>query len=129
MKSRPCGSVFGSVRPSLSPGVCRSVENRVPSGLGPSAEALNFLADLGFGLYAITIEVPAYGMYHLVNFGSSGVMLSPPTDSKTFGLISPAAMSDESVPEALPVPENPAPVAAVKAGLTTFSLRNCSDEA
>jgi hypothetical protein len=59
-----------------------------------------------------------------VNFGSSGVMLSLPTDSKTFGLISPARMSDESVPEELPVPENPAPVAAVKAGLTTFSLRN-----
>jgi hypothetical protein len=29
----------------------------------------------------------------------------------------------------LPVPENPAPVAAVKAGLTTFSFRNWSDEA
>ena len=27
------------------------------------------------------------------------------------------------------VPENPAPVAAVKAGLTTFSLRNVSDDA
>src|SRR5271170_1736259 len=77
----------------------------------------------------MTIEVPAYGMYHVVNFGSSGVMLSPPTDSKTFGLISWAAMSLDSVPEALPVPENPAPVAAVKAGLTTFSLRNWSDEA
>ena len=90
---------------------------------------MNSLAYLDFGLYAITIEVPAYGMYHLVNFGWSGVMLSPPTDSKTFGLISPAAMSDESVPEALPVPENPAPVAAVKAGFTTFSFRYSRDDA
>src|ERR1700728_2954640 len=77
----------------------------------------------------MTIEVPAYGMYQLVNFGSSGVMLSLPTDSKTFGLISPDAMSDSSVPEALPVPEYPAPVAAVKAGFTTFSFRNSRDEA
>src|SRR6202034_3453321 len=68
-------------------------------------------------------------MYHEVNFGCSGVMLSLPTDSKTFGLISWAAMSDESVPDAFPVPENPAPVAAVKAGFTTFSLRNSRDEA
>jgi hypothetical protein len=57
------------------------------------------------------------------------VMLSPPTDSKTFGLISPAAMSDESVPEELPVPEYPAPVAAMNDGLTTFSLRYSRDEA
>jgi hypothetical protein len=68
-------------------------------------------------------------MYHLVNLGWSGVMLSPPTDSKTFGLISPAAMSDSSVPDALPVPENAAPVAAVNAGFTTFSLRYSRDEA
>jgi hypothetical protein len=33
------------------------------------------------------------------------------------------------VPDALPVPENPAPVAAVKAGFTTFSLRYSRDEA
>ena len=66
-------------------------------------------------------------MYHLVNFGWSGVMLSPPTDSNTLGLISPAAMSDESVPEALPVPENPAPVAAVNAGFTTISFRYVSE--
>jgi hypothetical protein len=38
-------------------------------------------------------------------------------------------MSDESVPEAFAVPENPAPVAAVNAGFTTFSLRNASDDA
>ena len=56
-------------------------------------------------------------------------MLSPPTDSKTFGLISSAAMSDDSVPEALPVPENAAPVAAVNAGYTTFVFRYSSDEA
>ena len=68
-------------------------------------------------------------MYQLVYFGSSGVMLSPPTDSKTFGLISPDAMSDSSVPEALPVPENAAPVAAVKAGLTTFSFRYSREQA
>jgi hypothetical protein len=88
---------------------------------------LNSLAYLDFGLYAMTIEVPAYGMYQLVNFGSSGVMLSLPTDSKTFGLISPDAMSDSSVPEALPVPEKLAPVAAVNAGFTTFSFRNWSE--
>src|ERR1700722_7094222 len=75
----------------------------------------------------MTIEVPAYGMYQLVNFGSSGVMLSPPTDSKTFGLISPDAMSDSGVPEAVPVPENAAPVAAVNAGCTTFVFRYCSE--
>ena len=38
-------------------------------------------------------------------------------------------MSDDSVPEALPVPENPAPVAAMNAGFTTFSLRYSSDDA
>jgi hypothetical protein len=54
---------------------------------------------------ATTIEVPAYWMYHLVNFGWSGVMLSPPTDSNTFGMISPAAMSELRSPEAPPRPE------------------------
>ena len=49
--------------------------------------------------------VPAYAMYHLVDFGSSGVMLSPPTASNTFGLISPAAISCSSVPDAFAVPE------------------------
>ena len=54
-------------------------------------------------------------------------MLSPPTDSNTFGLISPEAMYCSSVPEALPVPEYPAPVAAVNAGFTTFSFRYSSE--
>src|SRR5579862_948493 len=105
MKSRPCGSTFGSVRPSLRPGVCSKV-NSDDNGLLPSAMALNWLAYLLFGLYASTIEVPAYWTYQLVNLGSSGVMLSPPTLSKTFGVISPEAMSASRSPEAAPRPEN-----------------------
>jgi hypothetical protein len=54
----------------------------------------------------MTIEVPAYGMYQLVYLGSSGVMLSPPTLSKTFGLISPEAMSVSRSPEAPARPVN-----------------------
>src|ERR1700729_2933206 len=104
MKSRPCGSVLGSVRPSLRPGVCSRV-NSDDNGMVPSAMALNLLAYLLLGLYATTIEVPAYWIYQLVNLGSSGVMLSPPTDSNTFGVISPAAISDSRVPEELPWPE------------------------
>src|SRR5579871_6622182 len=150
MKSRPCGSVAGSVRPSFRPGVCSRVNrsdvgllpsamalnwpayllaglyattievpaywmyhfvnfgisrvNRSDVGLLPSAMALNWPAYLLAGLYATTIEVPAYWMYHFVNFGISGVMLSPPTLSKTFGLISPAAISASSAPEVLPCP-------------------------
>src|ERR1700751_3421573 len=100
MKSRPCGSVLGSVRPSLNPGVSISV-NRPLSGLEPSAKALNSLAYLLFGLDATTIDVPAYGTYQLVYLGNNGVMLSPPTLSKTFGLISPEAMSDSRAPDAL----------------------------
>src|SRR6202042_3869410 len=122
MKSRPCGAMFGSVRPSLRPGVSSSV-NRPLSGLLPSAYALNWLAYLLFGLYAITIDVPAYWMYHLVNLGNSGVMLSPPTLSNTFGLISPDAMSDSRSPEALYWPEYLQPSALVKAGATIFSCR------
>jgi hypothetical protein len=38
-------------------------------------------------------------------------------------------MSDSSVPEALAVPEKASPVALVKAGLTSFSLRNSRDDA
>ena len=49
MKSRPCGSMLGSVRPSLKPGVSISV-NRLLSGFVPSAKALNWLAYLLFGL-------------------------------------------------------------------------------
>src|ERR1700691_1183838 len=100
MKSRPCGSMLGSVRPSLRPGVSSSV-NRPLSGFDPSAKALNWLAYLLLGLYATTIDVSAYWAYHLVHFGSSGVMLSPPTLSKTFGVISPEAISDSKSPEAL----------------------------
>ncbi len=41
-----------------------------------------------------------------MNLGSSGVMLSPPTLSNTFGVISPEAMSDSRSPEAPARPEN-----------------------
>src|SRR5215469_18253242 len=105
MKLRPCGSLAGSVRPSFSPGVSSNV-NRPDSGWLPSANALNWLAYLLFGLYARTICVPANWTYQLVNFGNSGVMLSPPTDSNTSGWIAPAAISDESVPDAPAVPTN-----------------------
>src|SRR5580704_14803511 len=105
MKSRPCGSMLGSVLPSLRAGVCSSV-NRPDSGFEPSAKALNWLAYLLLGLLARTIEVPAYWTYHLVNLGCSGVMLSPPTASKTFGVSSPEAMSDSSSPDDAPWPEN-----------------------
>src|SRR5580700_6729348 len=105
MKSRPCGSVLGSVRPSLRPGVCRRV-NSDDNGLLPSAMALNWLAYLLLGLYASTIDVPAYWMYQLVNLGSSGVTLSPPTLSKTFGVISPEAISASRAPDCPPRPEN-----------------------
>src|SRR5271166_5801628 len=100
MKDRPCGSMLGSVRPSLKPG-CSIRVNRFFSGSLPLAIALNWLAYLLLGLYATTIEVPAYWMYQFVNLGSSGVMLSLPTLWKTFGWISPAAMSADRVPEAL----------------------------
>src|SRR5580693_10514728 len=68
-------------------------------------------------------------MYHLVNLGSSGMMLSPPTASNTLGVISPPAMSASSAPEESPRPVYLYPVAVVNAGAATFSLRNCSDEA
>src|ERR1700685_3444648 len=100
MKSRPCGSTFGSVRPSFRPGVWSRV-NRFFSGTLPSAMALNWLADLLLGLYATTIEAPAYWMYQFGTFGSRRGGLSLPTLWKTFGWISPAAMSDSRVPEAL----------------------------
>src|ERR1700742_657942 len=128
MKSRPCGSMLGSVRPSLRPGVCSSV-NRSWIGLLPSAMALNWLAYLPLGLYATTMAVPAYWTYHLVNLGISGVMLSPPTDSKTSGLISPEAMSASRSPEEAARPENAYPVALVNAGPATFVLRYWSEEA
>src|SRR5579863_2407180 len=105
MKSRPCGSVLGSVRPSFRPDVCSRV-NSDDSGMLPSAMALNWLAYLLLGLYANTIEVPAYWIYQLVYLGSSGVTLSPPTLSKTFGLISPEAMSDSRAPDWPPIPVN-----------------------
>src|ERR1700727_3499528 len=118
MKARPCGSTFGSVRPSFRPGVCSVLLNRLHSGLEPSAMALKSLAYLLFGLYATTIDVPAYCTYHLVYLGSSGVMLSPPTLSKTFGLISPPAMSASRSPEAAPPPLHLYPCAFVNAGET-----------
>src|SRR5271166_997551 len=128
MNDRPCGSMLGSVRPSLKPG-CSIRVNRFFSGSLPLAMALNWLAYLLLGLYATTIEVPAYCTYHVVNFGSSGVMLSPPTLSKTLSWISPAAKADSSSPEAPDRPEYPYPVAAVKAGPATFSLRYSSEDA
>jgi hypothetical protein len=51
---------------------------------------------------ATTIDLPAYWTYHLVNLGISGAMLSPPTLSKTFGVISPEAISASRSPEAPP---------------------------
>ena len=95
----------------------------------PLAKAWNWLAYLLFGLYASTIWVDAYWTYHLVNFGSSGVMLSPPTLSKTFGLISPEAMSEDSAPDAPARPEYLNPVAFSKAGPTIFSFRNSIEDA
>src|ERR1700729_71881 len=75
------------------------------------------------------MEVPAYWTYQLVNFGCSGVMLSPPTLSKTFGWISPEAMSVSRSPEDAANPEYPSPVAVLNAGAATFSLRNVSEDA
>src|ERR1700735_1629785 len=57
------------------------------------------------------------------------MMLSPPTASNTFGVISPPAMSASRAPEESPRPVYLYPVAVVNAGAATFSLRNCSDEA
>src|SRR5215469_118962 len=128
MKSRPCGSMFGSVLPSLKPLVSRRV-NRSFSGFEPLAIALNSGAYLLFGLYARTIDVPAYWTYHLVNLGSSGVMLSPPTASNTFGVISPDAIFDSSSPDEAPRPEYVSPLAFSKAGLATLPLRNWSEDA
>ena len=51
-----------------------------------------------------------------MNFGSSGVMLSPPTLSNTFGVISPDAMSDSRSPEAPARPGERVASALVKAG-------------
>ncbi len=96
--------MLGSVRPSLNPGVSISL-NSFASGSLPLAMALNAGAYLLFGLYATTIDVAAYCTNHVVNFGSSGTMLSFPTLSKTFGVITFAAISDESSPEAPARPE------------------------
>src|SRR5262249_3579893 len=120
--------MLGSVLPSLKPGCSMSV-NRSFSGLLPDLIALNSDAYLLFGLYATTIDVPAYWVYHLVNLGNSGVTLSPPTLSKTFGWISPLAISDSRVPDGAPIPLYLYPSAFVNAGPTTFSFRNCNDAA
>src|ERR1700684_331296 len=122
MKERPCGSMFGSVRPSLKPLVSIRV-NRSFSGSLPLTMALNWLAYLLSELYATTIWVPAYWTYHLVNLGSSGAMLSPPTLSKTFGLISLAAMSDDKAPEELTQSVYLSPVALMKAGTKILELK------
>ena len=49
MNARPCGSVLGSVRPSLKPGFSISV-NRSWMGFAPLAMALKSLAYLLLGL-------------------------------------------------------------------------------
>ena len=55
--------------------------------------------------------------------------MSPPTLSKTFGWISPEAMSVSRSPEDAANPEYPSPVAVLNAGAATFSLRNVSEDA
>src|ERR1022692_630026 len=104
MNARPCGSVFGSVRPSWKPFCCMIV-NKSEIGFLPAAIASNWLAYLLAGLYASTIEVAAYWTYHFVNLGSRpGSMLSPPTLMKTFGLIDLAAISADSPSDGPGVP-------------------------
>src|ERR1039457_2337475 len=120
--------MLGSVLPSLKPGVSIRV-NRLLSGFVPRAMALNWLGYLLAGLYRTRIEAHGYPTYPLVKFGSSDVMLSPPTLSKTSGLISPEAMFEDSSPEAPDRPEYLYPSAFWKAGPTIFSLRYWSEDA
>ncbi len=68
-------------------------------------------------------------MYHLVSFGSSGVMSSEPIDSKTFGVILPAAIAASSASGGLPWPEYLYPSAALKVGPATFWLSDSRDDA
>src|ERR1039457_6932869 len=120
--------MLGSVLPSLKPGVSIRV-NRLLSGFVPLAMALNWLGDFLAGVLGTTNEGDGDSTYNLVNLGSSGVMLSPPTLSKTSGLISPEAMFEDSSPEAPDRPEYLYPSAFWKAGPTIFSLRYWSEDA
>src|SRR5215471_1803485 len=128
MKARPCGSVFGSVLPSLNPGCCISV-NRSASGFLPLAMALNCGAYLLDGLYATTIDVDAYWTYHFVNLLPRSVIGVPPTLMNTFGKIVLAAISADSPSDGPGVPRYLYPVAVLKAGPNTFSLGYASDAA
>src|SRR5215813_156887 len=122
MNARPCGSVFGSVRPSWNPG-CSISLNRSDTGFLPLAMASNWDAYLLFGLYATTIDVDAYWTYHLVNFGPSDSIDLPPTVMKTLGKIVLAAISADNPSDGPAVPWYLYPVACAKAGPKTFSLR------
>src|SRR5262245_29114906 len=122
MKARPCGSVFGSVRPSWKPGCCISV-NRSDIGFLPLAMASNCGAYLLLGLYATTIEVVAYWTYHFVNFGPSDSIDLPPTVMNTLGKIVLAAISADRPSDGPAVPRYVYPLAFSNAGPKTFSLR------
>ena len=122
MNARPCGSVFGSVRPSWKPG-CSISLNRSDIGFLPLAMASNCGAYLLFGLYATTIDVLAYWMNHFVNFGPSDSIDLPPTVMNTFGKIVLAAISLDNPSDGPAVPWYVYPVALVKAGPKIFSLR------
>src|SRR5215472_6417361 len=128
MKARPCGSVFGSVRPSWKPGFSISV-NRSDSGFLPLAIALNCGAYLLLGLYATTIEVVAYATYHFVKAGCSASIDLPPTEMKTLGKIVLAAISADNPSDGPAVPWYLKPVALAKAGPKTCSLRKASEAA
>src|SRR5215469_17734699 len=128
MKARPCGSMFGSVLPSLNPGFCISV-NRSVSGFLPLAMALNCGAYLLAGLYATTICVDAYWTYHFVNLLPRSVIGVPPTLMNTFGKIVLAAISLDSPSDGPTVPRYLYPVALANAGPNTCSLRYASDAA
>src|SRR5258708_22849103 len=103
MSVRPCGSVFGSVRPSWKPGCPISV-NRSDSGFLPLAIALSCGPYLLAGLYATTIDVAAYCTYHLLNFDPSAAIGLPPTLMKTLGKIVLAAISADSPSDGPAVP-------------------------
>src|SRR6266567_13948 len=122
MKARPCGSVFGSVRPSWNPGFSISV-NRSENGFLPLAIAWNWLAYLLAGLYASTIDVDAYWTYHLVNLAPRSAIDLPPTVTKTFGKIVLAAISADRPSDGPAVPWYLYPVALANAGPKTCSFR------
>src|SRR5262245_41297295 len=122
MNARPCGSVFGSVRPSWNPGCSISLYSS-EIGFLPLAMALNCGAYLLFGLYATTIDVDAYCTYHFVNVDPSSLIGLPPTLMKTFGKIVLAAISLDNPSDGPAVPWYLMPEAFANAGPKTFSLR------